>query len=60
MTTSETAAACHAKRIRSFGDLSETSARNTGVAPGGSIITKSVTKDCTANVSALTSARFIL
>ena len=50
ITNSETAAACHAKRTRSRGVLSPTKPRNIGVAPGGSIITKSVTKACVAKV----------
>ena len=45
MTENETAAALIARTLRSLGVLSATSAKNMGVAPGGSIITKSVTKD---------------
>ena len=52
MTNSETPAACHASRTRSRGDLSPTNPKNIGVAPGGSIITKSVTNTCVAKVIA--------
>ena len=54
MTSSETAAALMARILRSFGDLSATKAKKIGVAPGGSMITKRVTKDWTAKVNALT------
>ena len=55
MTRSETPAACIARIRRTRGDLSATNPKKIGVAPGGSMITKSVTKDWTAKVTALIS-----
>ena len=40
---------------RTRGDLSATKPKKIGVAPGGSMITNSVTKDWTAKVTALMS-----
>ena len=58
ITTSETRAACQASCTRSFLDLSATSPKKIGVAPGGSRITKSVTKAWIEKVSVLTSITF--
>ena len=44
ITKSDTAAACQARRRCSLTDLPEASPRKIGAAPGGSRITKSVTK----------------
>jgi hypothetical protein len=42
------------------GDLSETSPRKIGIEPGGSMITKRVTKACKAKVTAVTSPILML
>ena len=42
MTARETAGACHAARLRSSRLLRPTSDKNTGMTPGGSMITNSV------------------
>ena len=60
ITINETAAACHASLRRVAGDLSETSPRKIGVAPGGSMITNSVTNACSAKVTAVTSPILML
>ena len=52
MTNSDTPAACQARRTLSRGDLSPTSPRKIGVAPGGSIITNKVTNAWVAKVTA--------
>ena len=59
ITNSDTPAACTANLRRSLGVRSATKPRKIGAAPGGSKITKRVTKLWIAKVIALTSAIFM-